>query len=528
MSSSLATQTAAPTSAPPRAHGGSVRGAGEPGRGWTRGQVVVLLLLAAVPVVGWLPFLDAPLSSDESGYLLLARHWAPGTSLYGDYWVDRPPLLLWLFALAGHLGGGHLTPAGLAAPALKLMGATAGALAVVASGALGGLLAPGSRWSRWGGPVLTAALLTSPMFGMPETDGEILALPLVLLGLTCFVAAFRLPWNRRSLLLAVVSGAAAMAAALVKQNIVDVFVFAAVVLALAHRSTSRPWAKAGAFAAGSVATLVAVLAGAAARGTTPAAVWDATVVFRLQASGVISSSASAQTSERWSRMVSAYVGSGAAAVLVVAAVLALLGVYRTRRSSAPLLWAALAMTAWELFGAAAGGSYWLHYLTGLLPGLVALVALAHPARRGAFVLSALLLYVAGSSATAWIHHDDRPVSVSADAQVATYLRDHARPSDGVVVAFGHPNIVADSGLASPYEHLWSLPVRVRDPRLGELENVMSGPRSPRWIVVSGSRLDSWGLDARDAQRYLQGHYVEQQSYGDWHIWRETRTPASPD
>ena len=67
----------------------------------------------------------------------------------------------------------------------------------------------------------------------------------------------------------------------------------------------------------------------------------------------------------------------------------------------------------------------------------------------------------------------------------TYLRDHAAATDGVVVGFGHPDIVAGSGLTSPYENLWSLPVRVRDPHLAELRDVLAGPDHPHWVVVAG-------------------------------------------
>ena len=87
-----------------------------------------------------------------------------------------------------------------------------------------------------------------------------------------------------------------------------------------------------------------------------------------------------------------------------------------------------------------------------------------------------------------------------------------------MVAFGHPDIVAGSGLSSPYEHLWSLPVRVRDPRLRELSHVMRGADAPRWVVVAGDSLDSWGLDPKTAQEILTRHYVERVAYGDWHIW----------
>ncbi|MCW2785780.1 MAG: hypothetical protein JWP74_2297, partial [Marmoricola sp.] len=68
-----------------------------------------------------LPYLGAPAGSDEAGYLTIARQWhGAGPSLYGRYWVDRPPLLITLFQLAG---------AGL--PAVRLLGALAAAIAVL-------------------------------------------------------------------------------------------------------------------------------------------------------------------------------------------------------------------------------------------------------------------------------------------------------------------------------------------------------------------------------------------------------------
>ena len=62
---------------------------------WER--VTALAVLAGVV---WLPFAGRSLSPDEGGLLMLGGQWSAGTSLYGDYFVDRPPLLIALFALA--------------------------------------------------------------------------------------------------------------------------------------------------------------------------------------------------------------------------------------------------------------------------------------------------------------------------------------------------------------------------------------------------------------------------------------------
>src|SRR5207244_1601306 len=60
-------------------------------------------VMAVAVCVGWLPFAGRPLSPDEAGYLIVGGQWSPGSSLYGAYWVDRPPLLIALFGLADAL-----------------------------------------------------------------------------------------------------------------------------------------------------------------------------------------------------------------------------------------------------------------------------------------------------------------------------------------------------------------------------------------------------------------------------------------
>src|SRR3954447_21579757 len=68
------------------------------GRTTTR-RLLVLLCLAVVVVRA--TFVPRPLRNDEGGYLFLARHWHTGGEfLYGNWFVDRPPLLLLIFKVA--------------------------------------------------------------------------------------------------------------------------------------------------------------------------------------------------------------------------------------------------------------------------------------------------------------------------------------------------------------------------------------------------------------------------------------------
>lgn len=478
---------------------------------------------AAIAFVAWLPFLRRPLESDESGFLMLARQWEPGGSLYGDHWVDRPPLLIWIFRLAAQLGPVELTADGALAPGVRLVGATATVATVVLAGVLAARLSGG--WSRRVVPLLAAALLASPLLGMPATNGELLAAPFILLGVLCLVAAFGAPAGGRGLALAAGAGAAGMAAALVKQNMVDLFVLAAVLMPLSAGRVPQLGRRVLALGGGAVALLSVVLGSAAARGTSARDLWDAVVVFRLQAAATIGAESSPATEHRMTLVALAFVASGAAVTLLTTAFLAARRTVREGPRSAPLALAALAMAAWELLGVAAGGSYWLHYLTGLVPGVVLLSCLAHPRGRRLLLVDACLVITATACLAAWVHALVGPIdaTLARDAEAATYLRTHADPGDGVVVAFGRPDIVAASGLSSPYEHLWSLPVRVRDPGLAELRAVLSSPDAPRWVVVSGTSLTSWGISSPAAQEYLEQNYRQRARFDELRVWE--RLPA---
>ena len=80
---------------------------------------------AAVAFVLRFPSLLWPLRPDEAGFLLIARSWQPEPdSLYGRYWVDRPPPIIWLLRASDSIGGPY---------AHRLLGAVGCALLVLAA-----------------------------------------------------------------------------------------------------------------------------------------------------------------------------------------------------------------------------------------------------------------------------------------------------------------------------------------------------------------------------------------------------------
>jgi hypothetical protein len=62
-----------------------------------------------------------------------------------------------------------------------------------------------------------------------------------------------------------------------------------------------------------------------------------------------------------------------------------------------------------------------------------------------------------------------------------------------VVTYGQANLLAASGLTTPYPYLWSLPVRTLDPQLARLTKTLRGPRAPTW-VVEWYPVNTWELD----------------------------------
>jgi hypothetical protein len=482
-----------------------------------------VLAIAAAAVLARLPLLTRPLSPDEGGFLMVAAQWAPGTSLYGDYWVDRPPLLITLFQLADSLGGGAI--------ALRLLGAAwVGSSVLLAAALAHTALRLDARRPGQPGRVpvyasLTAAvLLVSPLFGASEIDGELLAVPFVLAGILAVLKGHT-GQQRHAVAWWVAAGILAAAAVAVKQNMLEVFVAAAVVLlGMLRRHPSRAAWSAVAFGVGATLAASALLAWAADHGTSPSALWDSIVTFRIQASNVIARSAPSTTNTRALGVAGAFLASGALGLAVLGlAPLRRGGVVRWPSLIQPL---AAAVLVWELVGVVAGGSYWLHYLVGTVPGLVLATAAATSAGRARRIALGAALTYAGIVASAGVAVAAlSPIGTPpADLAVEHYLSGHERPGDSGVVAFGDPALLQAAHLPSPYPELWSLPVRVRDPQLVELTRVLTSVDRPTWVVVDGNSLATWGVDPSLAQPVLDRDYRLEYVAGDWHVYHTMEQP----
>jgi hypothetical protein len=510
----------------------ATRWAGGGSRGWP-----AIAGLAALAVIIRVPFLTAPLAPDEAGFLMVGSQWSPGRSLYGDYWVDRPPGLIATYDVVAALGGPL---------PLRLLGAGVAACSVLAAGWLGARSAPDERWAGTACAAVVLALVSSPLLDMTEVDGEILALPFLLVGVAVLapllVSGEHLesgapgppPPAIPALVHGLVAGAAGAIALTLKQNLLDVLglgLLVVAVLAVRHQ-TRRCLALLTGLLIGAGLALGAVLWLAMSRGTELAGVWDAVVTFRLQAGSVIAEEAPTSTADRAQGVALAFLVTGAPLLLL----LPRLRWYPRRpvllmsreKVSAPdrclqdpaPSWMCAALLLWEMLSVSLGGSYWLHYLVCLVPGLALVVATAFG--EGAWTRGRWLLLAPVVASTIVVlalegaHPPPRPVE---DAAVIAYLRSHAAEGATAVVAFGDPTLLYGAGLSSPYPYLWSLPVRVRDPDLTLFTRLLQPLSRPDWIVVAGTSTSSWGIDGSRADRQLARNYKQVFRAADYRVWR---------
>ena len=445
--------------------------------------VVAVAVSTALRVPG---FLATP-SSDEAGFLLVARAWSPSTeSLYGRYWVDRPPVLIAAYRWTDALFG-------LAGP--RLLAAALAAVLVVAVHLLAARIA-GAGPARLA-TVLTVTLLADPELSAWTAKGEVLGTPLVAVSCLLLARALDADGVRRSSRLATLAGGCAMTACGFKQSLMGGLVFGAVLLVGSALSDRVPLRRVGRvavrFAAGAAVPLVACLAWVAASPATLGAAWYQVVGFRADAAVVLAASDSRAPVERAHDLALLFVVCGMAPLLLLAAASARHWWGRWRALSA----AVVAMTAVDLVGVVVSGSFWHAYLVPLIPDVALLAALAvstAPSVRTLTRFVAALAVVATLASYAGFARD-RVVSPTPSGpwQVGHAISQVAGRDDTIVSLYGSAELVEASGLPSPYRHLWSLPMRTLDPEQEELRAVLAGYGAPTWVVAV-LPVTSWHLD----------------------------------
>ena len=122
-------------------------------------RLVVPLCLVVVAIRA--TYVLRPLRNDEGGYLLAARQWHTGGEfMYGDYFVDRPPLLMLVFRTAALTDWDQ---------AIRVL-AIPFVLAFVVAGWRAGTLLVGPAGGRWAA-VVAAGIICSPWLAAEQADG---------------------------------------------------------------------------------------------------------------------------------------------------------------------------------------------------------------------------------------------------------------------------------------------------------------------------------------------------------------------
>ncbi|MEP6666420.1 MAG: hypothetical protein ABJA81_08240, partial [Nocardioidaceae bacterium] len=440
------------------------------------------------------PFLTRPPQPDEGGFLMVAGQWFDGgTSLYGDQWVDRPPLLLLTFKLADVLGGGvvivHLMALGFS---MLTIGAAWWAGRII-NGPKGAVVA-----------ALVAAVIGSNVaLGAMAMTGELIAGAFVMLSCALTLQAkYSTKSPQTGIVLAMLAGLTASLAFLVKQNFIDAGIFAFTLLGF---NIHKTWRLVVAGAVGvAIPLLVTAIWARSGEGPGLVRLWHALFRFRHRAYDILEDATSAAPLDRLRWLLVLFLISGMVFLswqLVVTCLKG--GKRRTLRIALLVMW------VYGVAGVLVGASWWRHYLLALVPVLAMGTALAtkrssrrlrtHYAATFAIAASVIAALLAGVDLV-----NDKVPGYS-DQALAGYLRAASISGDSVFVAYGAPNIIEMSGLSTPYRYSWSLPMRGRDSHLKYLVDTLKGPYAPTWLVELGDfnwwQIDTAAFQAVRADRY---------------------------
>ncbi len=442
----------------------------------TRSRLVVAF--AVIFAVAFrLPGLWWPAAPDEAGFLLVARSWTPRPeSMYGFYWVDRPPSLIAVFKLADALGG---------IVALRVVAMAAVALSVVQAAEIARRTA-GVAAAAWTA-VMVAGAVSNPMIDPIAAQGEILGVPFVLGSILAGLTAL----ERRSWRWALAAGVVGSAALGLKQNLAGGLVYCGILFlgAWLYRRVSRAESlrMCAGLVAGSLVPPALTVVWAVSAGVHLSVVWESVIGFRSDSLAVILSSDVTAHFGRASLLLAIFVISGMGLVMV-SFLLRYLPIWRVTPHLAS---AALAIGLYDTLGLALSGSYWRPYLLPLIPAMT--VACALLVKDNGAPIRAIAMYAMVASLWAIPTSGFQTASgwdVYAERATGEGIGAASEPGDTLFIYGGRANIQLASGLDSTYPYLWSLPMRTLDPSLDQVNAMLAGENPPTWIVASAN-FDAW-------------------------------------
>ena len=445
-------------------------------------RLVVVSVLASLALR--IRFITTPLSSDEGGYLAVARAWASGKSLYGQAWVDRPQGLLLLFRTWDRLTGG--SPA-----AIRTMAMLFGCLAVVAV-AYAVFAIAGSRAAAVAAMLVAVASANARIEGF-IANGELLAGAVAAAGVAA-ACAYMFRNRGRSWLF--VSGLLAGCAMSLKQSGFDGFLAVFVCLVIAGFTRERPWREVLRECVTYVSGLALVLAALVVHGVTLgfSAWWYAIAGYRL--GGLNASDAD------WHRFgITARIAAPTIVPLFVASIVGVVvWLARGRRITR----SRVLLPAWISFAALAfltGGLFHRHYWVTLTFPLAAAAGVAIATGMGRRRPAGLLVVVAGLVAipsvistadvmvldrgSVAILADDDPRLV-VDERIGQWYRDHRTPGSTLFAMCASAGLYAAADAIALYPYLWLDGVQHGKDAQTKLVQLFAGDDAPTFVAMYGT------------------------------------------
>jgi hypothetical protein len=466
---------------------------------WIALGVALALLLRAA-------WFDAPLGRDEGGVALVARNWhGSGPFAYGSWFLDRPPLLLALYRLAGDSQTG-----------IRVLGAIA-ACSIVVLTTLLAVRIGGRRAAPWAAGI---AAVTASSYAVRSvyTPAELLAVVPSCASLLVLLIAL----EKRRLWQFACAGALAAAALLVKQSFGDALVAGAVAM-VATKLTGSGWRETlrriGSYAAGVGAVAIALVIWAFAEHVSAHAVWYALFGFRLDAVSALSGPAA---EGRLMGLWPPFRDSG----LAIAAVLALVGLVRLRVGAVARAALLASLTA-AVIGIVLGGSYWPHYLIALVPVTAAAAGALFGRYRwlGAIAICAIAVPTLLNAQRA-ARSDSADGAQTTAVSVGHYIHARALPGQTAYVLYARVNVLYFAGIPDPFPYNWSLMMMAVPGAQQRLRRLLASAGRPTWVVKADST-HSFGLDRSGATaRLLRLHYRRAGTVCGERILLERGAPAA--
>jgi len=414
-----------------------------------------------------LPFLNAPLTSDEGGYAEVARLWERSNTLYRGAWVDRPQGLMLIYRGISDLGLGSTE-------GLRTAAAAVAAMTLLATMLLA--LRLGGRITALSAALLVATAGSSPFIESFTLSGELLSSVPALLSLVAFCAYLRggrAPWL-------VLAGLLTGCALMIRQSAFDAGLAAIALLVL--QQGRHAWRPVALLLAGAAVPIAYCAASAAQVGEW----WYAVVAYRGDGDSIFAGS----PIHRWHLLTASLPAAGKA--LAPLAALAVLGWWRAPRLLR--LWLGAAVV-----GVIAGGNFHAHYYLQLVPPLailggVAVAALVEARREiawgacaataaAALAFAAPLWFASGVAQAEAIW--PRDPHLQTDKAVSAYVKLHTRPHEKIFVVWAAADVyyLADRPPAFPY--LWYRNVQAIPGALPAAEKMLA-QRKPALVVAAQS------------------------------------------